>query len=131
MRRAFRRDRRGAVAIEFAFGLVPLVLVLFGGITYAGVLATLLSLTHAANEGARAAVAGLDDPERIALAEDAALDALSFDGLSAAAAEAAIDSGRLSVAVSVPYGDDPLTPILFFPVPSILTTEAAITLDVP
>jgi Flp pilus assembly pilin Flp len=56
-----RRDEEGAAAVEFAFLLPLLVLLLFGFIQFGVALNTRIQATNAAREAARAAVVGIDD----------------------------------------------------------------------
>lgn len=58
------RDNRGAVLIEAAIALPLLIVLLLGIISYAGYFMAAHSLQQAANEAARAAIAGVDDTER-------------------------------------------------------------------
>lgn len=53
--RGRRRDEDGAAAVEFAIVIIPLVLILFGIISYAYMFSVRQALTQAAAEGARAA----------------------------------------------------------------------------
>jgi Flp pilus assembly protein TadG len=53
-------DERGVVAVEFALVLPLLVTLVFGIVQFGLALNTKLTLTHAAREGARAAVVGSD-----------------------------------------------------------------------
>ncbi|MCB2077002.1 MAG: pilus assembly protein [Novosphingobium sp.] len=57
-------DKRGAVLIEAAFALPILIMLILGIITYASWYMAAHSIQQAANEAARAAVAGLDADER-------------------------------------------------------------------
>lgn len=64
----FRKDRSGAAAVEFAL-LVPFLLLLMFGIMGLGwFLGIAHSIQEAASQSARASVAGLDLPERSAVA---------------------------------------------------------------
>jgi Flp pilus assembly pilin Flp len=56
-----QRDEEGAAAVEFAFLLPLLVLLLFGFIQFGIALNTRIQATNAAREAARAAVVGIDD----------------------------------------------------------------------
>jgi Flp pilus assembly pilin Flp len=51
-------DERGAVAVEFALVLPLLLTLVFGIVQFGLALNTKLTLTHAAREGARAAIVG-------------------------------------------------------------------------
>ncbi len=67
----FWRRREGAAAVEFAL-VGPLLLLLICGIlAYGGVFWTAHSVQQLANDAARAAIAGLDDRERLTLARAA------------------------------------------------------------
>lgn len=56
-----QRDEEGAAAVEFAFLLPLLVLLLFGFIQFGIALNTRIQATNAAREAARTAVVGIDD----------------------------------------------------------------------
>jgi Flp pilus assembly pilin Flp len=56
-----QRDEEGAAAVEFAFLLPLLVILLFGFIQFGVALNTRIQATNAAREAARAAVVGIDD----------------------------------------------------------------------
>lgn len=57
-----KRDEDGAAAVEFALVVIPLVLILFGIISYAYMFSVRQALTQAAAEGARAAAVAPSDP---------------------------------------------------------------------
>jgi len=69
--RCLARDRSGASAVEFALVFPMLAFLLTGMVSYGWYFWTAHSLQHAANDAARAAIAGLTAPERAALAEAA------------------------------------------------------------
>ncbi len=75
--RRFRRDRRATTAIEFAIVAPLLFAIMFGIIGFGTQFATRIALTYAATEGGRAAVAGLDNADREALARKAIGKALA------------------------------------------------------
>ena len=134
MARRFRsllHDTSGAAAIEFALISVPLILLLFGGITYGGVLATKIALEHAASEGARAGIAGLTLCEREERAESFARDALVFGTLAATAAvDATATEQQIQVDITFNYAANPLSPVLF-PVPEQLSAHVVVLTDGP
>ena len=70
-RRGLARDRRGTVAIEFAFVLVVFLTILFGIIAFGFQFAARIALSYAVAEGGRSAVAGLTSAERQARASAA------------------------------------------------------------
>lgn len=67
----FLTDRSGAAAVEFALVGPLLVLLVCGILSYGGVFWTAHTVQQLANDGARAAIAGLDDAERLSLARAA------------------------------------------------------------
>ncbi|BAQ44184.1 MULTISPECIES: TadE/TadG family type IV pilus assembly protein [Methylobacterium] len=69
---AFARQQSGSAAVEFAIVAPALLAMLLGIIAFGSYLGVAHSLQTAASESARAAVAGLDPAERIALATSAA-----------------------------------------------------------
>jgi Flp pilus assembly protein TadG len=64
----FRRQKSGATAVEFAIIMPLFMLLLFGIVGYGLIIGVGHSLQQAAQEAARAAVAGLNDTERDSLA---------------------------------------------------------------
>lgn len=76
------REDRGIGAVEFALVLPIFMTFTFGLIVYGFYFATLIGLEQAAAEGARAAVRGLSNAERVTLATEAVDRILtSYDGL--------------------------------------------------
>lgn len=71
IRRALTRDARGAVLIEAAVLLPIILMILVGTINYGMWFMAAHAIQQAANEGARASLAGLDATERQSLANDA------------------------------------------------------------
>ncbi len=130
-RRSWLTGISGAAAIEFALISVPLILLLFGGITYGGVLATKIALEHAASEGARAGIAGLTVCEREERAESFARDALVFGTLAASATvEVTATEEQIRVEIAFNYAANPLSPVLF-PVPEQLSAHVVVLTDGP
>jgi Flp pilus assembly protein TadG len=129
--RRFGRDCDGVAAIELAVGMVPLVALMLGGITYGGVLAAMIDINQAAGEGARAAIAGVTLCERQTIAEAKARDALLFAPFaSAAGITATVTADAIRVEIALPYGANALTPVLF-PVPDTLTAAMVANTDGP
>lgn len=64
------RSRRGGAAVEFAIIGPVLILLLSGIFTYGGYFLTAHAVQQMANDAARAAIAGLDDEERLTLARE-------------------------------------------------------------
>jgi Flp pilus assembly protein TadG len=71
------RDRSGSAAVEFALIGPLLMLMLMGVFTYGGYFLTAQTIQQFANDAARAAIAGLDDQERLAIAEQSLRASLS------------------------------------------------------
>lgn len=125
------RDRSGAAAIEFAIAMIPLTVLVFGAITYGGVIASAMALKHAAGEGVRAGVAGLSVCERQERAEAVARHALIFSPLvDAAVIVASVTPDRIRLDISFNYAVAPLTPVLF-PVPATLSASVVTFTDGP
>lgn len=80
-RRGARGDR-GAAALEFALVSLPLLLLVFGIISFGFMLSFRQGLSQAAAEGARAAAVSFADSERTASAQAAVSDALSGQGIT-------------------------------------------------
>lgn len=124
-------DRSGGVAVEFALSMFPLMALLLGGITYSGLLASLLVLNHAASEGARAAVAGTTLCERRDRAVDIARRSLVFGPIvDTAQVSATVTADEVTLQIVYAYKQAPLTPVLFF-VPETLTTSMVAHTDGP
>lgn len=126
-----RRCRNGTAAIEFAICIVPLLTLVLGGITYAGVLAAYLDITHASGEGAREAIAGVTLCERQSIAQSATQSSFMFPAdASAANITATVSASQIRVNISLPYQANPVTPVLI-PVPATLSASAIANTDGP
>jgi Flp pilus assembly protein TadG len=68
--RLMLRDQRGSTIVEAAIALPLMIVLLMGAISYGMWFMSAHSLQEAANEGARAAMAGLDADEREAIVAD-------------------------------------------------------------
>lgn len=101
---AFMRDRRGGAAVEFAIVGPVLLIILTGIFTYGGYFLTAHTIQQITNDAARAAIAGLDDDERLALARDAVragLDGQAF--MRGEVAELSLARSGSSVSVRLTY----------------------------
>lgn len=111
----------GSVSIEFAVLLPVLLALLFGVIVFGVQYSARIALTYAAAEGGRAAVAGLDDSERQALALAAVqrtLQSLSplIDPLKAQAQVVFADQADgEQITVSIAYSDTRFARLPFVP----------------
>lgn len=129
------RDRRGAAAIEMAFSLPILLLLVSGIVTYGGWFLCAHSVQQAANEAARAAVGGLDPTERATLVRTA-LDAniRKTGALSPDRMNTLIDDDGKTVTVRLSYdaSNDPLLSIKLVPPPGkVIERSATVTLSAP
>lgn len=129
------RERRGAAAIEMAFSLPILLMLICGIVTYGGWFLCANSVQQAANEAARAAIGGLDPNERATLARTA-LDAnLRKTGtLNPDRVDTLIDDdGRtLTVHLSYDASNDSLLSIKLVPLPSkVIERSSTVTLTPP
>lgn len=127
-----RADARGVAVVEMAITLPILLTLLMGIISYGDWMFTAHAIQQAANEGARAAIAGLSASERASLAETTIDTNLRRTGaLNVARATAAVsdDGTTLVVRLSYDASADPLLHLTFIPMPPLtVTRSAAITL---
>ncbi len=124
-----RKMERGAVAIEFALIFIVFFALFYAIVSYAIVMMLQSAFMHAAEEGARAAIAvdrlaysssaayfneGVDPQVRTTV--DAALDWLPAGAKSKISVEVEMPANMLSVRVVYEgYTSDPLVPILTLP----------------
>ncbi len=104
-RRCLTRSNSGAAAVEFAL-VGPVLLVLIAGIlSYGGYFWTAHTVQQVANDAARAAIPGLDDRERLQLAQAAAL--AEIDDLGPFAAQrTAVSAQRQGDTLTIQVGYD-------------------------
>lgn len=134
------RDEGGSVLVEFSLVFALFVLVIYALISFGVILAAKNSITHAAAEGARAAVAVVDDPmtpddERVERAKEKVGQALSwfgsrYDAGDTTASIAACGTAQcITVKVTYPYSERPIVPPapgLGLVIPSNLTSTAVV-----
>lgn len=125
-----KKRRAGAAAIEFAIVGPFFFLLVVGMIVYGGWLWMAHSVQSAVSEGARAAVAGLDQPERERLARETVDAQLKALGLRTADAVVSVRSDGTFFRVEAAY-DARRHPImalspLTVPPPSTIRRTAAI-----
>ncbi|MGI8686897.1 MAG: TadE/TadG family type IV pilus assembly protein [Acidimicrobiales bacterium] len=143
------RDDEGSVLVEFSFVFVLFVLVIYALVSFGMILATKNSLTHAAAEGARAAISVIDDLSTPAVdeREQRALDQIgtTLDWLGGkyqpadasadiAACSAALPAGPQCITVRIiyPYETRPIVPPapgLGLVTPKTLTSTAVVELS--
>lgn len=147
-RRRSGRDERGSVLVEFSFVFALFVLVIYALISFGMILATKNSLTHAAAEGARAAISAVEDPslpgsEREKRALDQVGTSLNWLGdkyqpADAAAVIKACDAAApagpecITVTIVYPYETRPIVPPapgLGLVTPKTLTSTAVVELS--
>jgi Flp pilus assembly protein TadG len=125
-----KHDERGAALLEFALVFGLFVFVLYGLIAFGFMLSLKNSITHAAAEGARAAIGVTDDPstpavdERSQAAQTRAYQSLSWLGskiqlsdISVATPAHCTSSSSptatcITVVITYPYATRPLVPAL-------------------
>lgn len=128
--------QRGVAAIEFALVFVLFFMVMYGIISYGVVFAIQHSLTHAANEGARAAVKDVGSvADRMTLASTTAANAVAWLGTRAPVPEVTLppcpNAGFtcVKVAMTYNYAANPIVPPiagLGLVLPATLTAQATV-----
>lgn len=120
--RQMLRDRRGTAVIELALALPILTIFLFGIVSGGSWLAMAHIVQESANEGARAALAGITAPERASLATQAALQTLSRSyGIRSEEITLKVDDDGRQLTVKVAY-DGSANPLLKLPIMPAATT---------
>lgn len=128
-------DEDGAAVLEFAIVATVLLAILYGIVSFGVLLAVEHSLTHAAAEGARAAV-GAADGQEVATSADATRDAIGWlagwvepsdvtSSISTCSYDATLDCVR--VRIDYPYSSRPVLPafpLVGFVIPDNVRTEA-------
>lgn len=121
-------DRAGAVLIEFAVLTPVLLLFTFGIISYSWWYFLANGVQHAANDGARAAIAGLDSGERQALAIGKATDNLRAVGrydMQQARVAVVEQANRLTVTVTYDASGIATLRLPFVPAPPTRIVQRA------
>jgi len=139
-----RRDERGAALLEFALVFGIFVFVLYALIAFGMMMSLKNSVTHAAAEGARAAIGVTDNPatpqdERTDAAVARVRSTLNWLGTTKLNATtitvsypASCPTSCIDVKISYPYGSQPLVPPapgLGLVTPSSITSEAIVALS--
>lgn len=121
-------DARGSTLIEFAVLLPVMLMLTFGIISYAWWFLLANGVLQAANDGARAAIAGLDAGERRTLAVNRATDHLRNLGrydMQRATIAVSETSGQLTITVSYDAGRDGNLRLPFVPAPPSRVVQRA------
>ncbi len=109
-------DRRGVAVVELALTLPVLLTLMFGILTGGAWLSMSHAVQQSANEGARAALVGLTQNERAALATDAARTTLARTyGVSANAVTVTVQDDGQKLTVTTRY-DGSANPLLSLPI---------------
>jgi len=115
-------DRRGTAVIELALALPVLTVFLFGILSGGSWLAMSHIVQESANEGARAALAGITTAERAALASQAASQTLARSyGIRSEDVSFKVDDDGRQLTVKVTY-DGSANPLLKLPIMPAATT---------
>ncbi len=120
---SFVRDKRGSVAIEFAFVAVVFLTILFAIMSYGFQFATRIALSYAVTEGGRAAVGGLDAGQRELYATNAINNALNAyapvvdPGSAILDFEETADEGGNRLSIGIDYTDSRFSFLPFIPTP--------------
>lgn len=126
------QNRRGTAVTEFALVAPLLLIILLGIIGYGGFFWRAHSLQQAANDGARAAIAGLTATERQSLAQSTVnADLTALAGLQPSRATTNVqESGdTLTVQLSYDASNDTIFKLGIVPMPSpVISRKAAIKL---
>lgn len=127
-----RRQRRGSIAIEFAFIAPILLFMMIGMIVYGGWFWLAHSVQSLAYESARASLGGLDAAERQQLALDFVTSRSTQMGVPVDASSVQIQSDSQVVAVKINYdvSGHPIMTLknLTVPPPQTIKREAVVRL---
>ncbi|MDH7638406.1 TadE/TadG family type IV pilus assembly protein [Sphingomonas oryzagri] len=132
-RKRLSADARGAAIVEMAMTLPILLILLIGIVSYGDWMLTAHSVQQAANDAARASIAGLTSSERAGIAQTTMQTTLRRAGaLDPNRATLSVDDDGTTLVVRLRYdaSADPLLHLTFVPMPSAqIQRNAAIRLD--
>jgi Flp pilus assembly protein TadG len=122
------QDRRGAVLVEFAFTAPILLVLLCGTLSYGGWIGLAHAVQQSANEGARAAIGGLDPDERATLARDRAMATMRSYRVDPARVLVSVSDNGDTLTVTVDYdaSHDPRLALKIVPVPTTLIQRRSV-----
>lgn len=131
--RRLAMDRKGTAVVELALTLPVLLLFLFGILTGGCWLAISHVVQESANEGARAALAGITAAERAALASDAARAVVAGNfGISQGDVGMSVDDDGRRLTLNVAY-DGSANPLMHLPImpagSTIIRRQASVVLN--
>lgn len=125
------RDRRGVAAVEFALLLPFLLALLMGIVSYGDYFLTAHLVQQAANDAARASLAGIDANERHGIAADTARRMLDASGVlrrDRAQVDAVEVDNMITVSVRYDASADPLLKLPFVPSPGQTLTAKGVAM---
>jgi len=126
---AISRHERGSVLVEAAFALPLMIILLLGILLYGGWLMTAHSLQQAANDAARAAVAGMTATERRALVDEsvnASRPSFPLPGAQTIGVAANSNSGYYTVTLTYNLSNAPFFSAAIFPMPAAQIQRSAV-----
>ncbi|PKP88727.1 MAG: transporter [Alphaproteobacteria bacterium HGW-Alphaproteobacteria-17] len=128
--RRLRREQRGAAIVEMALVLPMLLVLLMGMLVYGHYFLLAHSVQQAANDGARAAIVGLDGEDRRTIAEAAV--ARSLQGVEGTHSVTVSETGdAVTVAVGFAAADGAFVQSGLVPSPArVIRTRATFELPV-
>lgn len=134
-RRSLRASTRGAALVEFAIAMPVFIAVVLGIVTYGAWYLKAHQVQQAANDAARAALAGINASERATIAGESVAQSLTrADTLASDRATVAIDDDGAILVVRVRYDatDDPLFKTALIPPPAtVIARRASIRIEQP
>lgn len=125
------RDRRGAALIEFALVLPILLTMLMGIVSFGEYFLTAHLVQQAANDAARAALAGMSATERKGIAVDTAKRMIDSTGIlrsSRGQVDAVEVDNMITVSIRYDATSDPLLNLPFVPTPGHTMTARGIAM---
>ncbi|KTT99457.1 hypothetical protein NS355_06525 [Sphingomonas yabuuchiae] len=125
------RDRRGAALIEFALVLPILLTMLMGIVSFGEYFLTAHLVQQAANDAARAALAGMSATERKGIAVDTAKRMIDSTGIlrsSRGQVDAVEVDNMITVSIRYDATSDPLLNLPFVPTPGRTMTARGIAM---
>lgn len=121
-------DRRGAALVEFALALPLLLVLVIGILAYGQYFLVAHEVQQAANDAARAAIAGLNRAERAAIARDSIAASARAGSLDPAITRSEVVEADDLIAVTVRHdaSDIALLSTQLLPVPDTLIERRAV-----
>lgn len=128
-----RRNERGAVLVEAAFILPVVITLLLGAVSYGMWFMAAHSVQQAANEGARAVLAGINEDDREAIVADVVNEGVLASGTvnsEKVSVDTALNGNFYTVTVSYDTADSLLLSTSIIPLPEgPIVREARVRLN--